>query len=90
MRPVTLGRLRPALPWYTSRDREAGDRWGLRAASGTRAFLPALTSNSGMRYRKNFRLSRGCPPDGTLSRYSVQVDRIGFKGRFCQAVRLTA
>jgi hypothetical protein len=49
------------------------------------ACLPALTVNSGMRYRIVFRLSCGCPPDGILSPQTTSASPAGI----CKAVLLT-
>ena len=46
------------------------------------ARLLALTLNSGMRYRMVFRLSCGCPPDGTLSPWIASASRAGICKRF--------
>ena len=63
---------------------EIGSRFG--RGSGELSWVPArllaLTLDSGMRYRMVFRLSCGCPPDGTLSPWIASAPRAGKHERF--------
>jgi hypothetical protein len=62
---------------------ETGLKEGVKASLRTLACLPALTTSSGMRYRLVFRLSCGCPPDGTRRSGSHRPHRPGSAKRFC-------